>query len=117
LDGRSLELEAGGFDSILVILDHFSKCVHLIAEQESWKDEDFAFAFFDCFICHHGLPDKVVSDCGSIFVSKFWKEVQQLLQVCPAPLTMWHPIMDGQKELTNQTVETFLGHFCLGPSR
>jgi hypothetical protein len=102
---------SGGFDSILVIVDHFSKGVHLVAAQESWKAEDFAFAFFDCFICHHGLPDKIVSDRGSIFVSNFWKEVQQLLRVRPAPSTAWHPRTDGQTERTNQTVETFLRHF------
>jgi hypothetical protein len=96
-----------------VIENHFSKGIHLIAAQESCKAEEFAFVFFNCFIRHHGLPEKIISDRVSIFLSKSWKEVQQLLQVRPAPSTAWHPRLDGQTEWTNQTVETFLHHFVL----
>lgn len=73
--------------------------------------EQFAFVFFDRFIRYHGLPDKIVSDRGSVFISRFWKEVQRLLRVKPAPSTAWHPCTDGQTERTNQTVETYLRHF------
>jgi hypothetical protein len=95
----------------LVIVDHFTKGVHLVSAKESWSAEEFAFVFFDRFIRLHGLPDKIVSDRGSLFVSKFWKEVQRLLRVQAAPSTAWHPRTDGQTERTNQTVETFLRHF------
>jgi hypothetical protein len=69
-----------GFDSILVIVDHFTKGVHLISANKTWSVVHFAFgAFFDCFIWLHGLPDKIVSDRGLLFVPKFWKELQLLL--------------------------------------
>jgi hypothetical protein len=55
-------LLSDGFDSILVIVDHFLKGIHLIAALESWMAEEFVYCFFDCFICYHGLPDKIVSD-------------------------------------------------------
>jgi hypothetical protein len=71
------------------------------------------FAFLDCFIRLHGLPNKIVSDRGSLFVLKFWLEVQRLLRVKSAPSTAWHPRTDGQTEQANQTVETFLRHFVL----
>jgi hypothetical protein len=99
---------SSGFDSILVIVNHFTKGVHLILAKETWSAEEFASLFFACFIRLHGLPDKIVSDRGSLFVSKFWKEVQQLLHVKDAPLTAWHPCTDGQTERANQTVEMFL---------
>ena len=57
------------FDSILVIVDHFFKGAHLIAVKEAWSAEQFAFVFLDRFIRYHGLPDRIVSDRGSIFVS------------------------------------------------
>jgi len=100
-----------GFDSILVIVDHFSKGIHLIAASEGWTAEEFAYSFFDRFIRHHGLPDKIVSDRGSLFVSRFWKEVQRLLRIKAAPSTAWHPRTDGQTERANQTFETYLCHF------
>jgi hypothetical protein len=89
------------FDSILVIVDHFSKGAHMIPANESWTAEEFAFIFFDWFICYHGLPDKIVSDWGSLFVSWFWREVQRLLQIKPAPSTAWHLQTDGQTEQAN----------------
>jgi hypothetical protein len=72
---------SSGFDSILVIVDHFPKGAHLIPANESWTAEEFAFIFFDRFIRYHGLPDKIFSDRRSLFVSKFWREVQRLLQI------------------------------------
>ena len=60
-----------GFDSVWVIMDHFLKGIHLISALETWTAEDFAYCFFDFFIQYHCLPDKIVSDCGSLFVLKF----------------------------------------------
>jgi hypothetical protein len=102
-----------GFDSILVIVDHFLKGVHLILANETWTAEGFEFLFVDCFIRLHGLPDKIVFDRGSLFVSKFWREVQKLLSITAAPLKAWHPRTDGQTERANQTVEMLLQHFVL----
>jgi hypothetical protein len=67
----------------------------MIPANESWKAEEFAFVFFDCFIRYHGLPDKIISNQGSLFVSRFWKEIQHLLCIKPAPSTAWHPRTDG----------------------
>jgi hypothetical protein len=53
---------SGGFDSILVIVDHLTKGVHLVAANENWDAKHFAFAFLDCFIRLHGLPDNDVSN-------------------------------------------------------
>lgn len=99
------------FDSILVIVDHFSKAAHFILACKTWTAEEFAYVFLDRFIRFHGLPDKIVSDQGAIFVSKFWKEVQRLLCIRPAPSTAWHPITDGQTEQTYQTMKTYICHF------
>jgi hypothetical protein len=102
-----------GFNSILVIVNHFLKGAHMIPANESWTAEEFAFKFFDRFIRYHGLPDKIVLDQGSLFVSKFWREVQQLLRVTPALSTAWHPQTDGQTKRANQNMETYLWHFVL----
>ena len=83
----------------------------MIPANESWTAQEFAFVFFDRFIRYHGLPDKIVIDWGSLFVSKFWREVQRLLHVKPAPSMAWHPRTDGQTERANQKMETYLWHF------
>lgn len=58
------------------------------------------------------MPDKIVSDRGPTFVSAFWLAVQSALKIQSAPSTAYHPQTDGQTERTNQTLETFLRHFC-----
>ncbi|KAI7955772.1 hypothetical protein MJO29_007171 [Puccinia striiformis f. sp. tritici] len=80
---------SSSFDSILVIVDHFTKAAHLIPACENWSAEDFASCFLDRFVRYHGLPNKIVSDWGPIFVSRFWTETER----------------------TNQTIETFIQHF------
>jgi hypothetical protein len=100
-----------GFNSILVIVDYFSKStrfIHLITARERWTAEEFPYRFFDRFICHHGLPDKIVPDRIALFVSKFWKEIQRLLQIKPAASTAWHSRTDGQTEQANQVFKMFL---------
>lgn len=101
-----------GQDSVMVVVDHFSKAAHFIPAQETWSAEQMATSFIREVFKLHGLPDKIVSDRGSIFMSKFWSSVLQQLQVSQAPSTAFHPQTDGQVERTNALLEDHLRHFC-----
>lgn len=99
------------FDSIWVLVDHFTKGAHFIPCNESMTASDLASLFIQHFFRLHGLPDKIVSDWGPSFVSAFWLAVQKALHMKSAPSTAYHPQTDGQTERTNQTLETYLRHF------
>lgn len=99
------------YDSIMVIVDHFSKHAHFIPARETWNAEDLAFAFVDRVFRSHGLPDVIFSDRGTTFMSKFWTLVLSQLNVKPAPSTAFHPQTDGQVERINAILEDFLRHF------
>lgn len=103
---------SSGFDSILVIVDHFSKGAHFIPCKESMDSSALASLFISHFFRYHGLPDKIVTDQGPIFVSAFWSTVQKALRIHSAPSTAYHPQTNGQTEQTNQTLKTYLQHFC-----
>lgn len=60
----------------------------------------------------HGLPDSIISDRASIFVSKFWSELTSLLKIDTRTSTAYHPQTDGLTERTNQTLETYLRAYC-----
>ncbi|KNZ60783.1 uncharacterized protein VP01_15012g1, partial [Puccinia sorghi] len=56
----------------------------------------------DLFVEHvfskHGLPDNIVSNCGSLFVSSFWTSLCQHLKIQRNLSTAYHPESDGQTE-------------------
>lgn len=99
------------FDSVMVVVDHFSKAAHFIPAKESWGADELAKAFVDKVFRFHGLPDVIISDRGSTLVSAFWKSVMSLLGIKGAPSTAFHPQTDGQVERTNALLEDYLRHY------
>ncbi len=57
------------------------------------------------------MPQVVISDQGTVFVSKFMKDLYDLLQIKANTSTTWHPQTDGQTERVNQEVEKYLRIF------
>ena len=60
----------------------------------------------------HGLPTKIVSDCGPQFAAKFTHELWKQLGITTVLSTAYHPQTDGETEWVNQEVEQFLRMFC-----
>ena len=59
----------------------------------------------------HRLPEEVISDQGTQFVSNSTCSLSQLLKIRIAASTTYHPQLDGQMEQVNQEVEQFLQPF------
>ncbi len=57
------------------------------------------------------MPQVVISDQGTVFVSKFMKDLYDLLQIKANASTAFHPQTDGQTERVNQEVEKYLRIF------
>src|SRR5258708_8640822 len=60
---------------------------------------------------HHRLPEAIISDRGSAFVSNFSRELAALLDIQLTPSTAYHPQMDRQMEQVNQEIEAYLRDF------
>jgi transposase InsO family protein len=101
-----------GFDSVLVVLDLLSKMSHFIPCREDVSSAVLANLFRKNVFRLHGLPDKIISDRGATFVSKFWQSLLNSLNVQSALSTAYHPQTDGQTEIMNQILEDYLQHFC-----
>ena len=61
-----------GKDAILVIVCRFSKMAKLIPIRANYKASDVAHDFVSRVMADHGLPQTVISDRDSKFVSEFW---------------------------------------------
>jgi transposase InsO family protein len=93
---------------LLVFVDHLSKQIHLAAAPghagNPLSAEVCANLFFSTVVKHHGLPDILVSDRGSQWLSEFWRT---LFKHCGTNLrfsTAYHPETDGLSERTIRTV-------------
>ncbi|QRW17988.1 Retrotransposable element Tf2 protein [Rhizoctonia solani] len=100
-----------GYDSILVVVDCFSKMMHLIPCKEAATAEDIAQMFLEHVWKLHGTPKRTVSDKGTTFNSKFLKALYKSLQINPSFSTAYHPQSDGQTEIKNQWLEAHLRPF------
>jgi len=103
--------ESRGYNAILVVVDCLSKRIHTIPTVTSVDSEGMARLFLDHVWRHHGLPEEVISDRGSAFVSHFSKELAGLLGIKLTHSTAYHPQTDGQTERVNQEIETYLRVF------
>lgn len=103
---------AQSYDSIMVVVDRFTKMAHYIPCRKTCSAEDAAKLFINSVYRLHGLPDELLSDRGTQFTSKFWRRCFELLGVHQKLSTAFHPQTDGQTERVNQVMEQYLRCFC-----
>jgi hypothetical protein len=100
------------FDSILVVVDRFTKMSHLIPCHETITGPQLAHLIVRHVIAHHGAPTTIISDRGKPFMSKFTRSLCRQLDIDQRFSTAYHPQTDGQTERTNQTMEQYLRAYC-----
>ncbi|WVY93439.1 hypothetical protein V8G54_032527 [Vigna mungo] len=100
-----------GFTVILVVVDRFSKGVHLGPLPQHYSASMVAHLFLDISYKYHGIPRSIVSDRDPIFISKFWRELFRLYGTRLRMSTSYHPETDGQTEVFNRVLEQYLRSF------
>ncbi len=100
--------ESNTFNTIVVIVDRFSKMIKLIAATDHISSEGIARVYRDHVWKDHGIPERIISDRGSVFVSRFMDALHKLIGSKAATSTAYHPQTDGQTERVNQEVEHYL---------
>ncbi|MBW0583652.1 hypothetical protein O181_123367 [Austropuccinia psidii MF-1] len=90
------------FDSILVVVDRFSKMAVFIPTRSSFTSLDLAHLFIKNIFSNHGHLSSIVSDRSSVFVSSFWTNLCQQLKISRDLST------DRQTGRVNQILEQYL---------
>ena len=101
-----------GYDAIYVAVDRLTKMAHFCPTSTHVTAEDTADLYLHHIFKNHGLPQDIVSDRGSQFVSKFTRRLLDLCDVKGNRSTAYHPQSDGQTERVNQVLEQYLRTFC-----
>ena len=100
------------YDSILVIVDRYTKLARYIPTTKTITAAELAELFVLRVFRDFGLPAGITSDRGSVFTSKFWSSLCFYLSIRRRLSTAFHPQTDGQTENLNQTLEQYLRVYC-----
>ena len=92
---------SNGFNSILTIVDQFSKETEFIPCNKTVTVLDTTKLYLFHVWKDHGLPRTIVSDCGLQFASQVMLDLCKQLGILPKLSTAHHPQMDGQTEVMN----------------
>lgn len=96
---------------ILVVIDGYSKRVHLGTLPSNHTTFKVATLFIDTVAKLHGFPHSIVFDRDPLFIRKFWKELFHLTGTQLRMSTAYHPQTDGQTEVLNRVLEQYLCSF------
>ncbi len=83
------------YDSILVIIDRLTKIVYYDPVKVTINAPGLAEVIIDVVLCHHGVPESIVTDRGSLFTSKFWSSLYYFLDIKKKLSIAFHPQTDG----------------------
>ena len=92
----------------VVIVDQFTKMIRLKVTITIVSCEDITKIYQDNIWKLHGVPQKVLSNRGPQFTSKFIKDLMKALGTKRVLSMVYHLQTNGQMEQINQEVEAFL---------
>ena len=101
-----------GHDTILTIVDRFSKAVHYVPLAKLPTAEEMTDLLTHHVVRLHGIPVDIVSDRGPQFTSQVWQAFCRGIGATVSLTSGYHPQSNGQAERANQSLEDTLRCFC-----
>ena len=103
---------SNGFDSILTVIDQFSKETKFIPCNKTATALDTTKLYLFHVWKDHGLPHTIISDRGLQFTLQVMTDLCKRLGISPKLSMAHHPQTDGQTEVMNREVQQYLWLFC-----
>jgi hypothetical protein len=96
---------------IMVVVNRLSKYAHFCALQHPFTTSIVAQLFMENIFKLHGMINSIVSHRDPTFMSNFWQEFFKPWGTQLHLITAYHPQTDGQIEVVNKCLETYLRCF------
>ncbi len=99
---------SGGYSQILTAMDVFSRYFFTVPLVRV-DAPSIVKALLHIFTTHAYIPNKIISDKGSVFVSHIFQELTQQLKIQTSHATVKHPQTIGSLERSHSTIKRLLG--------
>jgi IS30 family transposase len=100
-----------GMNTIMVVVDRFTKYAVFVAAPTACTGEVAAELFYRNVVKYFGVPSDIVSDRDVRFIGKFWTTLFNMMGTRLKFSTANHPQTDGQTERINALLEEYLRHY------
>lgn len=93
------------YNSILVIVDKFTKYAYFLPYKKNSNAEKIAYTFLRIIVSNYRFPKSIVTDKDKLFTLKFWKFLIKQFGIDHKLLITFYPQIDGQTERANQILK------------
>jgi len=88
-------------------LTKFSKAIPIPNQEANTISKEFVTKI----ILEHGIPEKILTDQGTNFLSEIFKNTCKLLKINKIQTTAYHPESNGALERSHRTLAEYLRHY------